>query len=86
MNSTSSTAPATSWAILELLESDGPQLAAHLANALGLTAMEVRQHLYALLADGKVEWSPASGGVPAKLWAVAGAARGASGSQTRIAS
>src|SRR5215469_480467 len=38
--------------ILYLLKSKGPQTAAQLARRLGVTAMAVRQHLYAQAADG----------------------------------
>lgn len=57
-------------ALMNLLKQDGPQDATSLATRLGVTAMAVRQHLYALEAEGLVghraEARPI--GRPAKLW------------------
>jgi len=65
---------ASKRAILDLLKRKGPQGAADLATALKITAMAVRQHLYALDADGLVSCKtdvPSGGrGRPSKLWQV----------------
>lgn len=65
-------------AILDLLKRQGPSDAGKLAQALGVTAMAVRQHLYALEADGFVSFKPAPAdggrGRPSKLWQVERAA------------
>lgn len=56
--------------ILELIKHKGPQDASALAGQLGISAMGVRQHLYALDRDGVVCFGERSGpvGRPAKLW------------------
>ena len=60
--------------ILDLLKRNGPSDASVLAEALGVTAMAVRQHLYALEADGFVSFATAASdgarGRPSKLWQV----------------
>ncbi len=58
--------------ILRRLKEDGPTDAAILAEGLGITAMAVRQHLYALADEGLVayEEEPRPKGRPAKMWAV----------------
>jgi predicted ArsR family transcriptional regulator len=57
-------------AILGRLKRDGPQDADTLARVLGVTAMAVRQHLYALANDGLVAFEPLARGRgrPAKMW------------------
>lgn len=57
-------------ALMNFLKQDGPQDAASLASRLGVTAMAVRQHLYALQAEGLVSHraEPRPVGRPAKLW------------------
>lgn len=66
----------TRRALLELLKRDGEQDAARLAAQLGITAMAVRQHLYALADEGLVEYrdEPRPLGRPAKLWRLTSAA------------
>jgi len=68
--------PRTRRAILELLKWRGPQDAAAMATRLGISAMAVRQHLYALakrkLVTSKEE--PRPRGRPAKLWQLTAAA------------
>ena len=63
-------------AVRELLKRDGPISADSAAEKLGITAMAVRQHLYALAADGEAshveEVRPR--GRPVKLWRVTRAA------------
>ena len=56
--------------ILSLLKTDGPLDAASLADRLGVTAMAVRQHLYAMQDNALVAYEEASRpvGRPAKLW------------------
>src|ERR671939_205758 len=56
--------------IVKLLKTDGPLGSAQLAERLGLTAMAVRQHLYALEGEGLVthEERPVPIGRPAKHW------------------
>ncbi len=65
---------ASKRAILDLLKRKGPSDASDLAEALGVTAMAVRQHLYALEDDRLVSFTtaPARGarGRPSKLWQV----------------
>ena len=65
---------ASKRAILDLLKRKGSSDASDLAKALGVTAMAVRQHLYALEEDGLVSFrtAPADGarGRPSKLWQV----------------
>ena len=60
----------TRRAIVKLLKTDGPADSAQLAERLGLTAMAVRQHLYALQKENLVtaEARPSTVGRPAKLW------------------
>jgi predicted ArsR family transcriptional regulator len=56
--------------ILNRLKREGPQDADALARALGVTAMAVRQHLYALVTAGLVAFKEETRtrGRPAKLW------------------
>ncbi len=56
--------------IAKLLKTEGPIDSAQLAERLGLTAMAVRQHLYALQREGLVtaEERPVPIGRPAKFW------------------
>lgn len=56
--------------IVKLLKTDGPLDSAQLAERLGLTAMAVRQHLYALQSENLVtaEERPVPVGRPAKFW------------------
>src|SRR5215207_2955151 len=60
----------TRRAIVKLLKTEGPLGTAQLAERLGLTAMAVRLHLYALQGEGMVaaEDRPVPVGRPAKLW------------------
>ena len=60
----------TRRAIVKLLKTDGPLDSAQLAERLKLTAMAVRQHLYALQEEGLVtaEERPVPIGRPAKFW------------------
>jgi len=60
----------TRRAIVKLLKTEGPFDSAQLAGRLGLTAMAVRQHLYALQREGLVsaEERPVPVGRPAKFW------------------
>ena len=60
----------TRRAITKLLKTEGPIDSAQLAQRLGLTAMAVRQHLYALQREGLVaaEERPVPIGRPAKFW------------------
>src|SRR5918993_3058835 len=60
----------TRRAIVKLLKTDGPLGSAQLAERLGLTAMAVRQHLYALQNENLVtaEERPVPVGRPAKFW------------------
>ena len=60
----------TRRAIVKLLKTEGPLGSAQLAERLGLTAMAVRLHLYALQEEGLVaaEDRPVPVGRPAKLW------------------
>lgn len=62
--------------ILEMLKRDGPQVAAHMAEVLGISAMAVRQHLYALAEEGLVAATSAPTGVgrPSKSWHLTDAA------------
>jgi predicted ArsR family transcriptional regulator len=62
--------PKTRRAIVKLLKTDGPLGSAQLAERLGLTAMAVRLHLYALQSEGLVtaEDRPVPVGRPAKFW------------------
>ena len=63
-------------ALLDRLKRAGPQPARDLATHLGVTAMAVRQHLYALEAEGIVvaEQQARPRGRPIKLWRLTGAA------------
>jgi predicted ArsR family transcriptional regulator len=60
----------TRRAIVKLLKLEGPLGTAQLAERLGLTAMAVRLHLYALQGEGLVtaEERPVPVGRPAKFW------------------
>jgi predicted ArsR family transcriptional regulator len=60
----------TRRAIVKLLKTEGPIDSAQLAGHLGVTAMAVRQHLYALQKEGLVtsEERPGPVGRPAKFW------------------
>lgn len=60
----------TRRAITKLLKTEGPSGSAQLAERLGLTAMAIRQHLYALQREGLVtaEARPVPIGRPAKFW------------------
>jgi predicted ArsR family transcriptional regulator len=60
----------TRRAIVKLLKTEGPVDSAQLGARLGLTAMAVRQHLYALQREGLVEAEarPVPVGRPAKHW------------------
>lgn len=60
----------TRRAITKLLKTEGPIDSKQLAERLGLTAMAVRQHLYALQREGLVaaEERPIPIGRPAKFW------------------
>lgn len=62
--------------LLERLKRDGGQDAGALAAALGVSAMAVRQHLYALEAEGLVAFEEEARplGRPAKLWRLTAAA------------
>lgn len=57
-------------AVLDLLKREGPVASETLAARLGVTAMAVRQHLYALEAEGLAanKAKPNGRGRPAKLW------------------
>ncbi|HEY2884239.1 MAG TPA: hypothetical protein VGJ08_03405 [Rhizomicrobium sp.] len=57
-------------AVRELLKREGPISADSAAGKLGITAMAVRQHLYAMEAEGEVAHSdePRPRGRPVKLW------------------
>lgn len=65
-------------AVLDLLKRRGPSDAKELAAVLGVTAMAVRQHLYALEDEGLVAFANAPGdgnrGRPSKLWRAEAAA------------
>jgi predicted ArsR family transcriptional regulator len=56
--------------ILFFLKTKGPQSASQVAKRLGVTAMAVRQHLYALQAEGAVEFvdERRKVGRPARIW------------------
>ena len=66
----------TRLAIVELLKRHGPQDAQAIAVELGVTAMAVRQHLYALSDEKLVTYEPEprSLGRPAKMWKLTAAA------------
>lgn len=63
---------ASKRAVLDILKRRGPSEAQDIATALGITAMAVRQHLYALEDEGLVAFAaaPRDGGRgrPSKLW------------------
>lgn len=63
-------------AILDLLKVNGPTSAENLAEQLQITAMAVRQHLYALSESGLVDFleQPQEVGRPLKLWKLTEAA------------
>jgi predicted ArsR family transcriptional regulator len=58
--------------ILLSLKTKGPQAAAQIARRLNVTAMAVRQHLYALRDDGLVTYSDEHRNVgrPARIWRI----------------
>lgn len=58
--------------ILFFLKTKGPQGAAQIAKRLGVTAMAVRQHLYALQEEGAVEFNDERRkvGRPARIWSL----------------
>jgi predicted ArsR family transcriptional regulator len=62
--------PRTRRSLMERLKQDGAQDAGSLAEALGVSAMAVRQHLYALEGEGLVTFEEEARpvGRPAKLW------------------
>ena len=66
----------TRKAILDILKQEGPQEAQVLAKRLGVTAMGVRQHLYALQEESLLTFSEEARpmGRPAKLWTLTSAA------------
>jgi predicted ArsR family transcriptional regulator len=66
----------TRRAVVNLLKTEGALTSQHLAQKLGLTAMAVRQHLYALEAEKfvSVEERPVPVGRPAKHWQLTPAA------------
>ena len=66
----------TRRALQHLLKQHGPRDAAALAESLVISAMAVRQHLYALQDDGLVAFveEPRPVGRPAKLWQLTSAA------------
>lgn len=72
MGMTATTTPtAAKQAVLDFLKRNGPSEAASIANALDVTAMAVRQHLYALEHDGLVAFASGKDGGrgrPSKLW------------------
>src|SRR5215207_9427385 len=79
MSVTKTAAPAgsrTRRAIVKLLKTEGPMDSAQLARRLNVTAMAVRQHLYALHAEKLVsaEERPVPLGRPAKYWRLTRAA------------
>lgn len=58
--------------ILFFLKTKGPQAASQIAKRLGVTAMAVRQHLYALQEEGAVEFTDERRkvGRPARIWSL----------------
>ena len=70
------TAVRSRHAILELLKQEGPSAADALASRLGISAMAVRQHLYALRNQKLVTHEEQSRpvGRPAKMWSLTPAA------------
>jgi len=68
--------PTTRQRLRALLKSQGPADAETLAGALGITAMAVRQHLYAMAGEKLVSFDevPRPKGRPAKVWRLTEAA------------
>ncbi len=68
--------PRTRRGLIERLKQDGAQDAGALAKSLGVSAMAVRQHLYALDGEGLVTFEEEARpvGRPAKLWRLTAAA------------
>jgi predicted ArsR family transcriptional regulator len=68
--------PRTRRGLIERLKQDGAQDAGALAESLGVSAMAVRQHLYALDGEGLVTFEEEARpvGRPAKLWRLTAAA------------
>ncbi len=68
--------PRTRQEIIRLLKQEGSLDATALANQLGVSGMAVRQHLYALEADGLISYQEEARAVgrPAKLWQLTAAA------------
>ncbi len=68
--------PRTRRGLMERLKQDGAQDAGALAEALGVSAMAVRQHLYALEGEGLVTFEEEARpvGRPAKIWRLTAAA------------
>ncbi len=68
--------PRTRRGLIERLKQDGAQDAGALAETLGVSAMAVRQHLYALEGEGLVTFEEEARplGRPAKLWRLTPAA------------
>lgn len=66
----------TKNALLDILKREGALDAEYLGQKLQITAMAVRQHLYALQEEGLIQWeSQAKGrGRPKKLWSLTNAA------------
>src|ERR1043166_8073956 len=62
----------TRRAILDALKREGPTDSSELSRQLGVSAMAVRQHLYALADEGLVTYieEPRPLGRPAKLWRI----------------
>lgn len=71
-----STSVRTRRAIVKLLKQEGPTDAETLASHFNITAMAVRQHLYALQKEGLVTYQEEARpmGRPAKLWQLTSAA------------
>lgn len=63
-------------AVLDLIKRRGPVSAGSMADALGITAMAVRQHLYALKDEGEADFMEEARprGRPVKLWHATAAA------------
>ena len=76
MAKSSSQSPRTRQVILQLLKQHGPLDSQDLATHLGVSAMAVRQHLYALQDEQLItyEEESRSKGRPAKLWRLTAAA------------
>ena len=74
----SAAAGRTRQRLLHILKTGGARDAAGLAAAFGLTDMAVRRHLYALQANGMVDYTHQARplGRPAKLWSLTAAADG----------